>query len=89
MPSVTLSNMERLGLPSEARIALLENDMETLLGNGQPGLISSMKKELSELHELALKGRYVVIGMVVAMMAMMFLSGSGTVSLKELLLLVH
>lgn len=63
--------------------------MQTLLGNGQPGLIASMKKDLTELHELAIKARTVILGFVLAILLMMFLSGSGTVSLKELLLLLH
>jgi hypothetical protein len=69
----------------DARIALLEQDMQSLLGNGQPGLISIIRADLNQIKEVAMKARFVLMGMFIGLMTMMFLSGTGVVSLKSLI----
>jgi hypothetical protein len=75
----------RTALGAETRLALLEEDMERLLGNGRPGLIQDLRDDIGAVKELVFKARYVFLGCFAAVMLMLMLSGSGTVSLKTLL----
>jgi len=59
--------------------------MEKLLGNGRPGRIDQLQEDLRDVKDLVFKARYVFLGCFVAVMVMLMLTGSGTVSLKALL----
>ena len=60
------------------RIAVLESQMEELVGNGQPGRIAGLEKAIVGLSRF----QWIAIGMV---MLMQFLSSSGVVSLRSVL----
>lgn len=38
-------------LPTETRLALQEQQMRLLLGNGQPGMVHELKEEIKKLNE--------------------------------------
>lgn len=75
----------RSTLGTDTRLALLEEDMEKLLGNGRPGMIDQLREDLKDVKDLVFKARYVFLGCFVAVMIMLMLTGSGTVSLKALI----
>lgn len=59
--------------------------MHELLGNGKPGLVDQIRADLATMRETMLKAKFVFLGMFVGLMLMLFLTGSGVVSLKELI----
>ncbi len=62
--------------------------METLLGDGtreRPGIVFEVKDDLKTIKELVMKARFVILGWFMGIMAMLFMSGAGTVSLKTLI----
>jgi hypothetical protein len=75
----------RTTLSSETRLTLLEDDMEKLIGNGKQGVIQDLREDMSDLKDLVLKVRWAFWGGFSALMVMLALSGSGTVSLKSLI----
>jgi hypothetical protein len=75
----------RTEMGTDTRLALLEGDMEKLLGNGKPGLIELLSKDIAIVKEGVLKARWALWGAATAIMVMLALSGSGTISLKALL----
>ena len=63
---------------AEARLAVLEKQMEQLMGNGQPGEIQMIKTQIDDI-----KTRMWKIVLVLALLQLA--SGGGTISLKALL----
>lgn len=62
----------------DRRLAVLEEQMETLLGNGQPGRISNIEAKLAS-HD---KWFWISMGCI---MGFQFLSGNGMISLSKIL----
>lgn len=69
----------------EVRLAMLEQAMHQLMGNGKPGIIEEIRGDLATMRETVLKAKFVFLGMFVGLMLMLFLTGSGVVSLKQLI----
>lgn len=78
----------RATYPVETRLSLLEEEMETLIGNGRPGVIQRLEDAMAEIKATLFKARYIFLGCSAALMIMLMLTGSGVVSLKALLELV-
>ena len=68
-----------------ARIAVLEEQMERLLGNGQPGMISEMRKDMDEIREMYNEAKVKVLWFVILIIAAVVSAGNGTISLHALL----
>jgi hypothetical protein len=84
-----MTRFSRETLPTDSRLSLLEGDMERLFGeDGETGIIGQIRSDISEIKQVVFKARYVLMGCFVAMMAMLVLSGSGTVSLQNILKLL-
>lgn len=77
--------MEPGGSNPEVRLAMLERSMHELLGNGKAGVIEEIRRDLATMRETVLKAKFVFLGMFVGLMVMLFLTGSGVVSLKQLI----
>jgi hypothetical protein len=84
-----ISMTDRSGWSTETRLAFVEDKMDQLMGNGKPGIIHELREDIGEVKDVVLKGRYILLGFFLSVMVMLFLSGSGTVSLKTILSLLH
>lgn len=71
--------------PIGERVASLETDMERLMGNGQPGLISKLEADLEANRTTIQKLSTKILLIGVALIIAVFSAGSGTASLKTII----
>lgn len=79
----------------EARISILENDMERLLGNGQPGMIAKLESQVSAIlvtisgiDKTVQDAKWKIMMFVIIIVTAIMVAGSGTISLKTLIELI-
>jgi hypothetical protein len=73
----------------DTRIALLEERMDRLMDSrGETGIIVRMMHDIAEIKAIVFKARYVMVGCFGAIIVFQVLSGSGTVSLQNILKIV-
>jgi hypothetical protein len=78
-----------------ARVSVLEDQMERLLGNGQPGFLAELESEVkdvqhdvSSIQQSVQKARYqFLVGLCIVVTAVIA-AGSGTISLKTFIELI-
>jgi len=75
-----------------ARICVLENQMERVLGNGQPGMVAKLENKVDQVAEAVADIRKVVdaskirlLVFVIAIIIAVLGAGNGTVSLHALI----
>jgi hypothetical protein len=75
-----------------ARISVLEEQMERILGNGQPGLIAELEHDVSEvktdvsgIRAALTDARWKAVVFFCILITAVIAAGSGTVSLKTLI----
>lgn len=75
-----------------ARVSVLEDQMERILGNGQPGMIAKLESkvdnvqgDVSSIRKVVDDSKIRLLMFVMAIIVAVMAAGSGTISLKTLI----
>ena len=74
--------MDTTNLPITERVAILENDMRRLMGNGQPGIIHAMWDRLESNNKLLQRGMGAMIAIQAAIGGLIALVAAGVIKIK-------
>lgn len=80
-----MSNHESRNEDVPSRVAVLEDQMGRLLGNGQPGMIAELRRDMIEIRQMYADAKQKVLLFVIVIVASVMVAGNGTVSLHALL----
>jgi hypothetical protein len=66
-------------------VAVLQKQMEQLMGNGQPGIVAELRSDSAKMREMLQGLNYKIFWAAGVIVLAIVTAGSGTVSLKTIL----